>query len=149
MWSRNKLRLTCFVAVAVSFPVIAGSALAGGAEIVETPKRMEICQKADERYATVFGDAPLEDGTVVVKMYKYTFCPPNLEVKKGTTVRWVNVDKRTSHSVWLKDSDIPESERFFPEEIWEHVFEESGSYPYLCGPHWETDDMRGFVKVVP
>ncbi|MBT4940598.1 MAG: hypothetical protein HON14_15790 [Rhodospirillaceae bacterium] len=55
--------------------------------------------------------------------------------------------KRTSHSVWMKEANINESDRFFPEEIWQHTFTESGAYPYLCGPHWKEQDMRGFVKV--
>jgi len=135
--------------MAIFGAAVAENTHAGDLDIEETPERLAICQKAEERYSTIFGDLPAEDGVVVVKMHKYTFCPPNLEVKKGTTVRWVNVDKRTSHSVWLKDAGIPESERFFPEEIWEHTFEQSGSYPYLCGPHWKEENMRGFVKVTP
>ncbi|MBT3702515.1 MAG: copper-binding protein, partial [Alphaproteobacteria bacterium] len=52
------------------------------------------------------------------------------------------------HSVWLKQAGEAESERFFPEEQWEFPFITPGEYPYLCGPHWDQEDMRGFVRVV-
>lgn len=149
MWSKSNRKLILGLAMVVGCTTIAGASLAGGGEVEETPKISAICEKAEKRYADIVGELPPPGDVVIVKMHKYTFCPPNLTVPKGTTVRWVNVDKRTSHSVWLKDADIPESERFFPEEIWEHTFTEDGDYPYLCGPHWEEDDMRGFVKVTP
>jgi len=112
-----------------------------------TEKMAGICAKADERYKKVMGDTKEEPGVVTVKLYKYTFCPPNVEIKKGTTVRWVNVDRRTSHSVWLKQAGEAESERFFPEELWSYTFNEVGKFPYLCGPHWEQEKMYGHVTV--
>ncbi len=153
MWSRNRNIIPLqTVALALAF-VVGGGGLAPtfskASEIEETPELLATCEKAEKRYQVVFPDAQEEDGVVVVKLYKYTFCPPNLTVKKGTTVRWINVDKRTSHSVWLKEAGLEESERFFPEEIWEHTFTEDGAYPYLCGPHWEKEGMIGFVKVEP
>ena len=73
-----------------------------------------------------------------------------MTVKKGTTVRWVNVEKRTSHSVWFKAAGKAESDRLFPEEHVEVTFDlPPGEYPYLCGPHWEKEDMRGTVTVIP
>lgn len=109
----------------------------------------KICGKADARYEELFGDAKPADGTVVIKLYKYTFCPPNLEIKKGTKVQFINVDKRTSHSVWFKDKGDDESERFFPEELVEMFFNEVGEFDYLCGPHWESDNMRGSLTIIP
>ena len=120
------------------------SAAAGEIEITED--RAKACAKAEKRYAKLYPEAK-KDGTVIVKLYKYNFCPANVTIKSGTTVRWVNVDKRTSHSVWLKQAKIDESERFFPEEIWEFTFVSPGKYPYLCGPHWKDEGMRGFVNV--
>jgi len=114
-----------------------------------TPVRAgeDICGEADARYEEIKGELPSDDGVVVVKLYEYNFCPKNVTVKPGTTVRFVNVDKRTSHSVWLKESGEDESERFFPVEFWEFPFKEKGEYPYLCGPHWEKRNMRGAVTV--
>lgn len=107
----------------------------------------KICAKADQRYAEMFPDAKEEPGIVVVKMYKYTFCPPKLTVPKNTVVRFVNVDRRTSHSVWFKEAGQDESGRMFPEEFVDIPFPEPGQYNYLCGPHWESDDMKAQLTV--
>ncbi|WP_415716056.1 plastocyanin/azurin family copper-binding protein [Roseibium sp.] len=107
-----------------------------------------LCAEAEERYVDMFGHPSAdEDGVTVVTMYKYRFCPEEISVPVGTTVRWVNVDKRTSHSVILKDLGEPESDRLFPEEAFEFTFLSAGEQNYLCGPHWETQDMIGRVTV--
>ena len=107
-----------------------------------------ICAEAEERYIELFGEASADAKDVtVVTMYKYNFCPAEIEVPVGTTVRWVNVDKRTSHSVLVKDSGEPESDRAFPEESIEFTFLVPGPQDYLCGPHWETQNMIGMVTV--
>lgn len=134
-----------YFCLVIGFMLAAAPAWAGGGMSAE---KKEICAKAEERYKEVYPDAK-NDGVVVIKTYKYTFCPPSVTVKAGTTVRWVNVDKRTSHSVWLKQKGEPESERFFPEEKYEFTFPSPGTFPYLCGPHWKDDDMRGTVTVTP
>jgi plastocyanin len=83
-------------------------------------------------------------------MHKYTFCPTSITVKRGTKVRFVNVDKRTSHSVWFKEEGKPESDRLFGEEFTEVLFDGPPAvYPYLCGPHWESEGMTGTVTVTP
>lgn len=109
-----------------------------------------ICAEAEERYVELFGQPSdtVEDAEIVL-MYKYNFCPAQLTVKTGTTVRWVNVDKRTSHSVLLKDGSVPETDRIFPEETVELTFITPGPQDYLCGPHWETQNMIGMVTVEP
>ena len=110
---------------------------------------MKRCEKAEKRYQKLFGKPSAEEDVTVVKMYKYTFCPIEVEVKQGTTVRWVNVDKRTSHSVWLKEAGKEESDRLFSEEKVEMTFDlPPGDYPYLCGPHWKDEGMTGTVRVV-
>lgn len=82
---------------------------------------------------------------VVIEDYKYQ--PAELKVKVGTTVRWVNREKRTSHSViWLGAGGGVESERFFPGESYQRSFDKAGSFPYACGPHPE---MKGLVIVTP
>ena len=106
-----------------------------------------LCAEAEERYVELFGAPSSEaEGVTVVTMYKYNFCPAQITVPVGTTVRWVNVDKRTSHSV--KVGAEPESVRAFPEEILEFTFLVAGDQDYLCGPHWETHEMIGMVTVV-
>lgn len=114
----------------------------------ETRERA-ICLKAEQRYVELFGKASSEaEGVSVVLMYKYRFCPAAITVKPFTTVRWVNVDKRTSHSVLVPESGEPESDRVFSEEIIEMTFLTAGDHRYLCGPHWESHDMIGMVTVV-
>ncbi len=107
----------------------------------------DVCAKADARYEEIKGNLPSDDGYTIVKLYKYTFCPKELTVKEGTKLRFVNVDKRTSHSVWFKEAGQEESERFFPEEYWEFPTTVKGTYPYLCGPHWEREGMIGTLIV--
>ncbi len=120
-----------------------------------TPEKQKICEEAEKRYQKIYGhpsDSLKKKGIVVVKMYKYTFCPIQVRVKPGTTVRWVNVDKRTSHSVWFKQMGKEESTRIFPdpEDMVEMKFDvPPGEYPYLCGPHWQTEGMIGKVIVDP
>lgn len=110
----------------------------------------KICAKAEDRYVELFGHPSAdEEGVTIVKMYKYSFCPQELTVPLGTTVRWVNVDKRTSHSVLVQGSGEPESDRAFPEESIEFTFLTDGPQEILCGPHWETQDMIGRITVAP
>lgn len=128
-------------------PLIGGLLLLAPAAFAEDDKTARICAEAEERYQEIFGAPSSEaEGVTVVKMYNYTFCPVELTVKVGTTVRWVNVDKRTSHSVIVKDE--PESERAFPEESVEFTFLTPHTEDYLCGPHWEKRDMIGRITVV-
>ena len=97
---------------------------------------------------SIFGQpSSAAEGVTVVKMYKYNFCPAAVTVPAGTTVRWVNVDKRTSHSVMSPAAEMPESDRAFPEESVEFTFLAPGEQEYLCGPHWETQEMIGMVTV--
>ncbi len=106
-----------------------------------------VCAEAEERFAAAGGKK--EPGKTTVLMYKYRFCPPNVTVKAGTVVRWVNVDKRTSHNVWFKAAGKPEADRLFNMESHEIPFPDPGRYPYLCGPHWEQEKMIGHVTVTP
>ena len=146
MWSRNDVKIAAVAALAALL-IPFSSAVAGGGEVEVTDERKSVCAKAEKRFKKAFPDYKVDPGVKLVLMYKYNFCPANITVKAGTTVRWLNVDRRTSHSVWMKEAGIAESERFFPDEIWEHKFTESGPYPYICGPHGEQEKMIGFVKV--
>ncbi|TQV77832.1 cupredoxin domain-containing protein [Denitrobaculum tricleocarpae] len=110
----------------------------------------DICSEAEARYVELMGHPSAEAaGVTVVTMYKYNFCPARITVPVGTTVRWVNVDKRTSHSVLVKNSGEPESDRVFAGENIEFTFMLPGPQDYLCGPHWEVQNMIGRVTVVP
>lgn len=89
------------------------------------------------------GAAP---NVVVVDIRDYKFMPQVVTIKAGTTVRWTNSEKRTTHSVQFLGPEGLESERLFPGDSWERTFHKPGSYPYTCGPHPE---MKGGIEVTP
>ena len=82
--------------------------------------------------------------TVEVVIQSYQFEPKLVRIKVGDTVRWVNREKRTSHSVVFSVEQGGESERFFPDETWQRRFSAPGRFTYHCGPHPE---MTGVVEV--
>jgi plastocyanin len=135
-----------FLSVVPAITLAMAAALSSLAE-AETA---EICAEAAQRYAEIFGKAPKDEPVAIVTMYKHTFCPPQLTVRQGTRIRFVNVDKRTSHSFWFRDAARPESDRFFSGEGSEIVADfPPGEHTYLCGPHWEREGMIGRLVVTP
>lgn len=86
--------------------------------------------------------AAAQTAEVGIKEYKYE--PAELKVKVGTTVKWTNNEKRTSHSILFTGPGGFESERIFPGESWQRVFDKPGTYAYTCGPHPE---MKGKIEV--
>jgi plastocyanin len=132
-------------------PVLAAVAalVASGvaAEVPVDDDTKAVCAEAEQRFIEQGGKK--DPGVVTVLMYKYRNCPPNVTVKAGATVRWINVDKRTSHSVWLKEAGQPESDRMFNFETYEFPFTTPGKYPYICGPHGVEEKMVGHVTVTP
>jgi len=83
--------------------------------------------------------------TVEVVIQNYRFEPAEIRIRTGDTVKWINREKRTSHSVLFSSEQGGESERFFPQESWERMFDAPGTYSYSCGPHPE---MKGVVVVM-
>lgn len=81
---------------------------------------------------------------VEVGIDRMQFEPAHLKIKPGTTVRWVNKERRNNHSILFEQGGLPESERLFPGDAWEHVFDKPGRYPYTCEPHPE---MKGVIEV--
>jgi plastocyanin len=88
--------------------------------------------------------AALAEQTVEVSIEKYLFTPQKVSIRVGDTVKWVNHEKRTSHSVVFPQEGGRESERMFPDESWQRQFTQPGRYPYHCGPHPE---MEGLIIV--
>jgi plastocyanin len=82
--------------------------------------------------------------TVEVTIQDYKFLPAEVRIKAGDTVKWINMEKRTSHSVLFPAENGLESERMFPQEHWQRTFVKPGSYSYRCGPH---EEMKGLVLV--
>lgn len=94
----------------------------------------------------VWGVPCLAGEAAEVSIEKMLFVPQVLKVRAGTTVTWVNREKRNNHSVHFVQEGLPESDRFFPGETWQRTFDKPGVYPYVCGPHPE---MTGTVEVEP
>jgi plastocyanin len=81
---------------------------------------------------------------VEVRIESYRYDPAEVSIKAGDSVRWLNGEKRTSHSILFPAEGGRESERIFPGETWERRFDRAGRYEYRCGPHPE---MKGVVVV--
>ena len=90
--------------------------------------------------ATFAGDN--DSPQVIVKDFK--FIPQNITIKPGQTITWENMEKRQYHSVWFEASGEEEPDYFFPDETYERKFEQTGTFPYRCGPH---PKMTGTVTV--
>jgi plastocyanin len=97
---------------------------------------------------TCSGGTPLLAGeTVLVVAKEYRFEPAEITVKAGTTVRWENQDKRQYHSVFFEQLGDKPGDYFFPGEFRERTFDQSGTFPYICEPHWKSHGMKGVVIV--
>lgn len=79
-----------------------------------------------------------------VAIVDYKFIPSELKVSRGTTVKWLNKEKRTSHSILFLEPGASESDRLFPGDTWSRTFDKPGTYPYRCGPH---EEMKGRIVV--
>lgn len=132
-------------------PALTALLISVGSAPAATPEEAAaICAEAAKRYEEQFGSAQAAAPEPVVAMYKHTFCPRKLTVKRGATVKFVNVDKRTTHSFWFRDAGRPESDRFLSGEGAAMTIDlPPGEHAYLCGPHWEREDMTGTLTVVP
>ena len=86
-----------------------------------------------------------EDGVFIIEILKYKFIPERAVIKPGTTVRWVNIEKRQFHNVWFKEAGEEPGEYLFPGDTYERTFDQAGDYPYVCQPH--QDHMRGHIRV--
>lgn len=80
---------------------------------------------------------------VDVEIKGHLFVPETVTIRAGTTVRWTNRERRTSHSVLFPLESL-ESERLLPDESWSRRFDKPGRHAYTCGPHPE---MKGWVVV--
>lgn len=80
---------------------------------------------------------PAYAGTVEVRIEKMKFVPEEIRVKVGDTVVWKSYERRGYHTVWFQAEGLAESEPMFPEESWQRVFDKTGTFSYICGPHPE------------
>ena len=93
------------------------------------------------------GASPASAASFTVKMGADSgllkFDPPELTIKTGDTVKWVN-NKLSPHNVVFDDSKIDKAAAvklshkalvFSPGEGYETTFSDPGTYVYYCEPH--------------
>lgn len=80
----------------------------------------------------------------VVMISGYAFSIPELTIKAGQTVTWVNQDA-VVHTVVAQDGSWA-STNLATGASFRHRFSSPGKYPYRCGIHYE---MKGTVIVEP
>jgi plastocyanin len=102
-----------------------------------------LCLKRAPLVLALFSFSALAENVVEVRIEGYKYQPAEVSIKVGDSVRWVNREKRTSHSVVFPAEGGLE-ERMFPDESWLRHFDKAGRYDYHCGPHPE---MKGRVVV--
>ncbi len=127
------------IVVGLAGVLLGGPALAQGRPV--TPEaRAAICAEAAERAKDVLAAHPAPEGATVITIWREVYCPSDVTIAKGGTLHVVNIEKRTSHSIWFKAAGRAESERFFPEESVDvSVDLPEGEHDYICGPHpWMT-----------
>ena len=87
-----------------------------------------------------------DDGNAVA-IEDFTFKPGDLEVAAGTTVTFTNEDG-FAHTATAKDPAAKaggfDSGNLEQDAVFEHTFEEAGTYEYLCAIH---NSMTGTITV--
>ena len=79
-----------------------------------------------------------------VKIANFTFDPPILTVKAGTTVIWINADD-IPHVVSEKDGKF-RSSALDTDDKFSHTFSAAGTVEYFCAIH---PHMTGKIVVTP
>lgn len=102
----------------------------------------------EEVAGTEAANAGAAAGEAIVELKDYRFVPEEITVRVGTTVRWVNREKRQFHNIWFRGLDDEGREYFFPDESRSRRFDKPGVYPYVCEPHDESHGMHGVVRVI-
>lgn len=90
--------------------------------------------------------ATADERVVTIEILAYKFIPEEVTIKRGSTVRWINMEKRQFHNVWFREAGEEPGEYLFPEDTYERKFDTVGDFPYVCQPH--MDHMRGLIRVV-
>ena len=88
------------------------------------------------------GAAHAED--TVIEIANFTFNPPEVTVKPGTTVTWKNADD-IAHSV-VEEGTKFRSKPLDTDETFSMTFADAGEIGYFCGLH---PHMKGKIIVKP
>ncbi len=89
------------------------------------------------------GQASTQTQPDTVLIQDFNFQTPQLAVKKGTTVTWMNKDS-ARHNVVGDNGKGPQSELLSQGQSYTYTFNEAGSFSYKCEPH---PYMKGTVTV--
>lgn len=90
--------------------------------------------------------ATADENVVTIEILAYKFIPEEVTIQRGSTVRWINMEKRQFHNVWFREAGEEPGEYLFPGDTYERKFDTAGDFPYVCQPH--MDHMRGLIRVV-
>ncbi|HEX8803091.1 MAG TPA: plastocyanin/azurin family copper-binding protein [Acidimicrobiales bacterium] len=90
---------------------------------------------------------PVDADPADVRAIDNTFDAPAIRVPAGTTVRWTNRG-RQDHDVVPATGEAwgVDPEGFHPGNVYEHAFDQPGTYRYYCTIHGTAD--RGMVGTV-
>lgn len=86
--------------------------------------------------------ARAEDATMNVKIDNFTFTPPLLRIKQGTSVTWTN-DDDIPHTIVLTNLGT-RSKTLDTDATFTCQFQKTGTFNYICGLH---PHMKGQVIV--
>lgn len=76
----------------------------------------------------------------------YAFAPPAVRIGTGTTITWKWTGEGGSHNVVAQDGTFESEMSAEKGNTFEHTFDSSGTYKYVCVPH-EAMGMKGVVVV--
>ena len=93
--------------------------------------------------ATIFLSASAKAADAGVKIDNFTFDPPVLTVKAGTTVTWKNVDD-IPHTVTSGTRGLFKSKALDTEDSFSFTFKDAGTFDYFCSLH---PHMTGTIQV--
>jgi len=96
------------------------------------------------------GQRPTQQESVLIDQYE--FQPAEIQIPRGTTVTWRNVDELgEAHTVTADPGQVEKfrSDYLEPDETFEHTFTERGIYVYYCEAHGQPghEGMSGVVIV--
>ena len=109
--------------------------------VISRPRRSFLCA-AILIAATASGVVSARAEDPMVEIDNFTFTPPTLTVKTGTTVTWLNADD-TPHTV-AASSKLFKSKALDTDGSFSFTFTTPGMYEYFCSLH---PHMTGTVVV--
>jgi amicyanin len=80
-----------------------------------------------------------------VSIDNFTFTPPSLTVKAGTTVTWINKDD-IPHGIASSNNAFTKSKALDTDDSYSFTFTTPGTYQYFCYVH---PHMTGTIVVQP